>query len=58
MRVPWDGNAMDPDEIRAQFEAYGAAGVQHVVIAPERGHAESWLAGMRTLASVLDLAAR
>jgi probable F420-dependent oxidoreductase len=58
LRVPWDGNAMEPDEIRAEFDAYGAAGVQHVVIAPERGHADSWLAGMRTLASVLDLRAR
>jgi probable F420-dependent oxidoreductase len=57
LRVPWDAD-MDPDEIRAQFDAYGAAGVQHVMIAPERGHAESWLAGMRTLASVLDLPAR
>jgi hypothetical protein len=28
------------------------------MIAPERGYAESWLAGMRTLASVLDLPAR
>jgi probable F420-dependent oxidoreductase len=58
MRVPWDGNTMEPDEIRAQFEAYGASGVQHVVIAPERGYADSWLAGMRTLASALDLPAR
>ena len=46
-----------PNEIRAQFQAYGTAGVQHVVIAPERGYADSWLAGMRTLASVLDLPA-
>jgi probable F420-dependent oxidoreductase len=58
LRVPWDGNTMEPDEIRAQFQAYGTAGVQHVVIAPERGYANSWLAGMRTLASVLDLPAR
>jgi probable F420-dependent oxidoreductase len=57
LRVPWDAD-MDPDEIRAQFDAYAAAGVQHVMIAPERGHAESWLAGVRTLASVLDLPAR
>ena len=58
LRVPWDGNTMEPDEIGAQFQAYGTAGVQHVVIAPERGYADSWLAGMRTLASVLDLPAR
>ena len=57
LRVPWDGDT-EPDEIRGQFEAYAAAGIQHVLIAPERGHAESWLAGMRTLASVLALPAR
>jgi probable F420-dependent oxidoreductase len=57
LRLPWDGD-MEPDEIRAQFEAYAAAGVQHLMIAPERGYAESWLAGMRTLAAVLDLPAR
>jgi probable F420-dependent oxidoreductase len=57
LRVPWDGD-MEPDETRAQFDAYAAAGVQHLMIAPERGDAESWLAGMRTLASVLDLPAR
>ncbi len=58
LRVPWDGNTMEPDEIRAQCEAYEAAGVQHVVAAPERGDADAWLAGMRTIASVLDLSAR
>jgi probable F420-dependent oxidoreductase len=57
LRVPWEGD-MEPDQIRTQFEAYAAAGVQHLMIAPERGYAESWLAGMRTLASVLDLPAR
>jgi probable F420-dependent oxidoreductase len=57
LRVPWDGE-WGPDEIRRQFEAYAVAGVQHLLIAPERGDAESWLAGMRTLASVLDLPAR
>jgi probable F420-dependent oxidoreductase len=57
LRVPWDGD-MEPREMQAQFEGYTAAGVQHVLIAPERGDADSWLAGMRTLASVLDLPAR
>jgi probable F420-dependent oxidoreductase len=58
MRVPWDGNTMEPGEIRDQLEAYEAAGVQHLVIAPERGDADSWLAGMRALALALDLPAR
>jgi hypothetical protein len=30
----------------------------HVVAAPERGEADAWLAGMRTIASVLDLPPR
>jgi len=55
LRVPWDAKTTEPDEIRAQCEAYEAAGVQHVVAAPERGDLEAWLAGMQTIASALDL---
>jgi probable F420-dependent oxidoreductase len=55
LRVPWDANTTEPDEIRAQCEAYEAAGVQHILATPERGDLEGWLAGMRTIASVLDL---
>jgi len=58
LRVPWDANTMGPDEIRAQCEAYDAAGVQHVVAAPERGDVDAWLDGMRSIASVLDLTPR
>jgi probable F420-dependent oxidoreductase len=58
LRVAWDGNAMEPGEIRTQFDAYGAAGVQHVLVAPERGDADAWLAGMRTVAQVVDLEPR
>jgi probable F420-dependent oxidoreductase len=58
LRVLWDANTTEPDEIRAQCEAYEAAGVQHILAAPERGDLEAWLAGMRTIASVLDLTPR
>jgi probable F420-dependent oxidoreductase len=58
LRVPWDANTTEPDEIRAQCETYEAAGVQHILAAPERGDLEAWLAGMRTVASVLDLTPR
>jgi probable F420-dependent oxidoreductase len=58
LRVPWDGNTTEPDEIRAQCETYEAAGVQHIVAAPERGDVDTWLAGMRTIASVLGLTPR
>jgi probable F420-dependent oxidoreductase len=58
LRVSWDGNTTEPDEIRAQCETYEAAGVQHIVAAPERGDVDTWLAGMRTIASVLGLTPR
>jgi probable F420-dependent oxidoreductase len=58
LRVPWDGNTTEPDEIRAQCETYEAAGVQHIVAAPERGDVDTWLAGMRSIASVLGLTPR
>ncbi len=58
LRVPWDVKTTEPDEIRAQCEAYQAVGVQHIVAAPERGDLEAWLAGMQTIASALDLPRR
>jgi probable F420-dependent oxidoreductase len=58
LRVPWDAKATEPDEIRAQCETYEAAGVQHIMAAPERGDLEAWRTGMRTIASALDLRPR
>jgi probable F420-dependent oxidoreductase len=58
LRVPWDANGMPLDEIQAQREQYEQAGVQHVVIAPERGDLATWLAGMESLAAALGLGTR
>jgi probable F420-dependent oxidoreductase len=56
LRVPWDASSMSPDEIRSQHDEYEQAGVQHVVIAPERGDLAAWLSGMESIASALDVA--
>ena len=55
LRVPWDAKATDPAEMRAQRETYEAAGVQHLVVAPERGDMDSWLTGMQTIAGAIGL---
>ena len=49
---------MTPDEIVGQRPGDEEAGVQHVVVAPERGDRDAWLAGMGTIAEALELAAR
>ena len=43
--------------MRAQREAYEAAGIQHLLVTQERGDPEAWLAGMATIAAALGLAA-
>jgi probable F420-dependent oxidoreductase len=58
LRVPWDARNVTPAEIRAERETYEAAGVQHLVVAPERGGLEAWLAGMQTIAGALGLTTR
>ena len=37
LRVPWDARSHEPDEIKAQRDAYAAAGIQHLMAAPTRG---------------------
>ncbi|HSP05455.1 MAG TPA: LLM class F420-dependent oxidoreductase [Acidimicrobiales bacterium] len=55
LRTGWDPQGMDPDEIRAEADAYAEAGVQHVVSAPWRSDLDSWLRSMELLAElVLD----
>lgn len=58
LRVPWDARTTEPDQIRAEREVYEAAGVQHLVVAPERGDLDAWLAGMETIAGALALRPR
>jgi probable F420-dependent oxidoreductase len=55
LRTGWDPQGMDPDEIRAEADAFAEAGVQHVVAAPWRSDLAAWLRSMELLAGlVLD----
>ena len=58
LRVSWDAVTLTADDIRAQREGYEAAGIQHLLVTPERGDAEGWLAGMARIAAGLGLATR
>jgi probable F420-dependent oxidoreductase len=58
LRVPWDARSHTVDEIRAQRDAYEAAGVQHLMAAPTRGSIDPWLEGMETIATALGLQPR
>jgi probable F420-dependent oxidoreductase len=55
LRTGWDPQGMDPDIIRAERDAYEAAGVSYVVSAPWRSDLDEWLRGMELLADLLGL---
>jgi hypothetical protein len=46
---------MDPDRIRAERDAYEAAGVSYVVSAPWRTELGEWLRSMELLAELVGL---
>ena len=52
-RTGWDPQGMDHDEIRAELDAFEAAGVQHVVAAPWQKDLDSWLRSMDQLAALV-----
>lgn len=54
-RTGWDPQGMDPDEIRAEREAFEAAGVQYVVAAPWQKDLSAWLRSMDLLAELVGL---
>ncbi len=58
MRTGWDPLGMDPDTIRAECDAWAAAGVQYVVCAPWRTELDDWLRSMEQLAAIVDLIPR
>jgi probable F420-dependent oxidoreductase len=55
LRVGWDAASVPVEEIRTQRDAYEAAGIQHIHVAPVRGDLDAWLLGMETIAGALDL---
>lgn len=52
-RTGWDPQGMDPDEIRAERDAFEAAGVQHMVAAPWQKDVDAWLRSMDLLAELV-----
>lgn len=57
LRTGWDPQGMDPDRIRAEREAYEAAGVSYVVAAPWQTTLDGWLRSMELLADLVEITA-
>jgi probable F420-dependent oxidoreductase len=58
LRVGWDGTGAAAADLNAHRDAYEAAGVQHLLVAPGRGDLATWLAEMHTIATTLGLTTR
>lgn len=58
LRTGWDPQGMEPDRIRAECDAYEAAGVSYVVAAPWRTDLDGWLRSMELLAELTGLTPR
>jgi probable F420-dependent oxidoreductase len=52
LRVPFDARA-DAGTVRAAFEEYESAGIQHLHYAPDRGDLDAWVSAMEQLAAVV-----
>lgn len=55
LRTGWDALDMEHDRIRAERDAYEAAGIQAVLAAPWRRDLDSWLRAMEVLAELVGL---
>jgi probable F420-dependent oxidoreductase len=55
LRVGWGEGDTAADDLKAHRDAYEAAGVQHLLVAPGRGDLAAWLANMDTIATTLEL---
>ncbi|MGE0880672.1 MAG: LLM class F420-dependent oxidoreductase [Acidimicrobiia bacterium] len=53
LRTGWDAQGMEPDQIRREYDAWQAAGVQHVVSAPWRSSMDEWLRSVELLAEIV-----
>ena len=58
LRTGWDPQGMDADVIRAERDAYAAAGIEYVVAAPWRKDLDGWLRSMDLLAEIVGLTPR
>lgn len=55
LRVDWTPGRTPDGEMRSARDAYDAAGIQHLLVAPDRGDLDTWLAGMDAAARALEL---
>jgi probable F420-dependent oxidoreductase len=53
LRVSWDVSKMKADAMAEAADIYREAGIDALVVAPERGDIETWLAGQETVAKAL-----
>jgi probable F420-dependent oxidoreductase len=53
VRTGWDPQGMDPAEIVDEYDAFAAAGVQHMVSAPWQSDLDAWLRSMDLLADLV-----
>jgi probable F420-dependent oxidoreductase len=53
LRTGWDPQGMDHDRIRAECDAYEAAGISYVVAAPWRRTLDEWLRSMELLSELV-----
>lgn len=58
LRTGWDPRGMEPERIRAEYEAYAEAGVDYVVAAPWRSALDEWLGAMEELAALVGCTPR
>jgi probable F420-dependent oxidoreductase len=55
LRTGWDPQGMEPDRIRRERDEFASAGISHVVAAPWRSDADSWMRSMELLADLVEL---
>jgi probable F420-dependent oxidoreductase len=58
MRTRWDALTDDSDAIRAEFDAFREAGIQHLVVEPRQRDLDGWLRCVETFAELFGLAPR
>ena len=54
LRTGWDPQGMDHDRIRAERDAFAAAGITYVVAAPWQKDLDGWLRSMELLAALVE----
>jgi probable F420-dependent oxidoreductase len=53
LRVSWDVTKLEPSAMAEEADVYRQAGIGTLLVAPERGDIETWLAGQETVAKAL-----